>query len=80
MWEPGLQASMSPATRVLVHTSTLSLLSHILLSPFNSQRADASIKKCLCPVGYYITISTDKCGGGAAQGRGSHLSRGGFEL
>lgn len=71
---------MSPATPALIHTSTLCLLSGILFSPFNSQRADASIKKRLCPVGYYITISTDKRGGGAAQGRGSNLSHRGLEL
>ena len=80
MWAPGLRASLGPATPVLSHTSTLSLLNRVLLSPFNSQRADASTEKCLCPVGYYITIATDKYGGGTAQGMESHLSHRGFEL
>lgn len=31
-------------------------------------------------MGYYITISTDKRGGGAARGRGSNLSHRGLEL
>lgn len=51
VWEPELWVSMDPATPVLIHTSTLSLLSCILLSPFNSQRADASIKKMPLPCG-----------------------------
>lgn len=70
--EPG--AFSAPALPAL-HTSTLSLLSRILSSPFNSQRADASIKKCLCPVGYYITISTDKCGGSRAGQREQSISQ-----
>ena len=75
---PGPHGSCHPSASPHLHA--LSLLSHILLWPFNSQRADASLKKCLCPVGYYITIAADKCGGGGAQGRRSHLSHRGSKL
>lgn len=45
-WEPSTEpwAGTGLATSGLVHTSTLSLLSPVLFAPFNSQRADASIK------------------------------------
>lgn len=56
LWEPELPTNPAALSRQglppeLIHTSPLSLLSCILFSPFNSQRADASIKKMPLPCG-----------------------------